>query len=134
MERRGGCASARPSICSPPPDFTRFWPFQALPAGCGTRATPVSSRPAPTRVGLAHELAAAVGALLDLDLALGKPLRPDQDLPRNANQVGGGEFGSRPLIKIVVEHFDSLAGELAVKPLAGGVGVGATLLEIIDCY
>src|SRR5262249_3486600 len=72
------------------------------------------------RIGHAHELAAAVGSLLDLDLALGKPFRADQNLPGNADQVGRREFAARPLVAIVVEHLDALAGELAVELLAGG--------------
>ena len=53
---------------------------------------PGSWRQPGERVGGAHQLAAAVGAALDLDLALGEPLRPDQDLPGDADQVGGREF------------------------------------------
>ncbi len=48
-----------------------------------------------------HHLAVAAGAFLDLDLALGEPARADQHLPGNADQVGGGEFGARPLVEVV---------------------------------
>src|SRR5258708_34594714 len=70
------------------------------------------------RVGGAHELAAAVGAALDLDSALRKPLGPDQDLIRNADEFGGGEFRPRPLVEILVENLDAAIVEVALKPLA----------------
>src|SRR5262245_62288620 len=81
-------------------------------------------------IGFGHELAAAVRPLLDLDLVLGEALRSNQDLPGDANEVGGGEFRARPLVEVIIEHVDAFGGEFAVKPLAGGIGVGPTLLEI----
>src|SRR5215472_8297004 len=102
-----------------------------LPAWGERRAAEAASSRQPfARIGFCHEFAAAVGALLDLDLALGQALRPDQNLPRNADEIGGSEFRARPLVEVVVEHIDAFGGEFAVKPLAGGVGVGAALLEI----
>ena len=80
----------------------------------------------------AQQFAAAVGAALDLDLALGEPLRADQHLPGHADQVGGGEFGARPLVEVVVEHVDALGRKRAIELLAGGVGVAAALLEVED--
>ena len=53
-------------------------------------------------------------------------------MPRDPDQIGGGEFRARALVEIVVEHVEAFFAELAVKPLAGGVGVGAALLEIED--
>jgi hypothetical protein len=85
-----------------PPDFIRFWPFQALPGGPRPGRHIRSRRQPFDRLGCAHQFAAAVGPLLDLDLALGKAFRPDQNLPGNADQVGGGEFGARALVEIVV--------------------------------
>src|SRR5262249_19829000 len=83
-------------------------------------------------VGRAHQLAAAVGAPLHLHLALGQPFRPDQDLPRNADEIGAREFRTWTLVEIIVQHVEAACGKIAVKLLAGGVSVGTTLLEIED--
>ena len=99
---RAGAACLAHRIVPRPPDFTRFWPFQALP-GRPRPARRTSSRRQPLdRIGGAHQFAAAVGALLDLDLALGKAFRPDQNLPGNADEVGGRELRSRALVEVVV--------------------------------
>src|SRR5580704_12731599 len=82
------------------------------------------------RVGRTHELAAAVGAQLDFDLALGEPLRPNQDLKRNADQVGGGELCARPLVEIVVEHLDPALAQRRVELFASRIRLGPTLLEV----
>ena len=37
-----------------------------------------------------------------------------------------------PLVEVVIEHVDALGRQRAVELLAGGVGVGAALLEIED--
>ena len=92
----------------------------------------VSWRQPVDRIDKAEQLAAAVGPPLDLDLALGEPFRPDQDLPGNADQVGGGEFCSWTLVEIIIEHLDPFGGELAIEPLGGGIGVGGALLEVED--
>src|SRR3569623_306231 len=76
-----------------------------------------------------HHLAAAVGALFDLDLALGETLRPDQNLPRNTDQVGGGEFAARTLVGVVVEHVHTRRRQFLIELLAGGVGFGSALLQ-----
>ncbi len=52
----------------------------------------------------------AGGAALQLDHALGHALGTDDQLPRHADQVGGGELAARPLVGVVVEH--RLAGRL----------------------
>src|SRR4051812_8657248 len=80
----------------------------------------------------AEILARAVAAPLDLELALGKPLGADQDLPGDPDQVGGGEFCARALVGIVIEHVDALGLELAIKRLTGGVGIARALLQIED--
>jgi len=99
---RVGAACLAHRIVPRPPDFTRFWPFQALPCRPKQGRRPCSWRQSFDCIGRAHQLAAAVSPLLDLDLALGKPFRPDQDLPGNADEVGGSEFRSRALVEIVV--------------------------------
>src|SRR3569623_1764453 len=75
-----------------------------------------------------HHLAAAGGALFDLDLALGETLRPDQNLPRNTDQVGGGEFAARTLVGVVVAHVPTRRRQFLIELLAGGVGFGCALL------
>ena len=51
-------------------------------------------------------LARPVAAPLQLTLALGQSLRPNQDLPGDADQVGGGEFGAGALVGVVVQDLD----------------------------
>src|ERR1043166_6166091 len=80
----------------------------------------------------AHELPAAVGARLDLDLPFGKPARPDHHLPRYADEVGDREFGSGPLVEVVVEHLDPTRGERLVELLARRVGRRVARLEVED--
>ena len=50
---------------------------------------------------------------LSLELAFGEALRADQDLPGNADQVGGGELGAGALVGVVVQHLDALGRKLA---------------------
>src|SRR3954452_20725936 len=102
MERKGGCCLSRASDCSPPPGFHTILAVSG-PARPPQASTATSSRRQPLdRIGGAHQFAAAVGALLDLDLALGKAFRPDQNLPGNADEVGGRELRSRALVEVVV--------------------------------
>src|ERR1700722_1905666 len=71
----------------------------------------------------AEILARAVAAPLDLELAFGKALRADQNLPGNTDQVGGGELGAGALVGVVVQDFDTPGGEFAIKLFARCVGV-----------
>src|SRR5205823_6418804 len=75
-------------------------------------------------------LAGPVGPALELDFAFREPLRADEDLPGNPDQVGGGEFRARPLVEIVVEHVDPPPGERAIQTLRGRVGRSIPLLEV----
>src|SRR5215470_14138864 len=83
-------------------------------------------------VSWAHVLARAVGSPLYLDLAFGKPLRADQNLPGDADQVGACEFGAGTLISVVVEHVDALGGEFAVEFFAGPIDRRVALLQVQD--
>src|SRR5262249_1097061 len=126
MARRDGCGSARSSIYSP-----RLISHTILAlSGLWRRRKAASACQPLGRIGLAHELAAAVRPLLDLDLVLGEALRPDQDLPGSANEVGGGEFRARPLVEVVIEHVDALGGEFPVKPLAAGLASRPPLVDL----
>src|SRR5215204_7627577 len=80
----------------------------------------------------AKQLPTAVGAFLDLELALGKSLRPDQNLPGNADEIRRGEFRSRPLVEIMVENIDPLALQVAIEPLGCRIGIRAALLQVED--
>src|SRR4051794_34647459 len=75
-------------------------------------------------------LARAVAAPLDLEFAFGKALGADQNLPGNTDQVGGGEFCAGALIGVVIEDVDALRLELAVKRLAGRIGIAGALLKV----
>src|SRR5437660_6713702 len=77
-------------------------------------------------------LAHPVAAPLELELAFGKALRADQNLPGNPDQVGGGEFRAGALIGVVVENVDVPGLELAIERLAGGVDGRITLLQVQD--
>src|SRR4029450_181235 len=75
-------------------------------------------------------MAGAGRALLELDLARGDALRPDDDLPREANQVHGGEFSPRPVIAIVIKHAQASRLELLVKALARRIGRDVARLDV----
>src|SRR5215207_10102744 len=80
----------------------------------------------------AEILARTVAAPLDLKLALGEAFRPDQNLPGDPDQVGGGELRARALVGIVIEHIDTLGLEFAIKLLADAVDGRVALLQIQD--
>src|ERR1700758_3857050 len=46
----------------------------------------------------AQILARAVGSALELEFSFGKALGADEDLPGNADQIGGCEFRACPLV------------------------------------
>ena len=75
-------------------------------------------------------MAGAGGALFQLDLARGKALGPDDDLPGQPDQVHGGEFGPCPVVAVVVKHAQARRLKLAVELLAGRVGRGIADLEV----
>ena len=70
----------------------------------------------------------SVGAPLQFDRAVGQPLRPDQDLPRNADQISGGEFGAGALIGVVVQYVDAL-GDQSAELVRSGARLGAPCLD-----
>ena len=77
---------------------------RALPAlasaALGHQAAP--SRATTSATGSVAALAGA--AVLDLDLAGRHAARPDDHLPGQADQVGGGELAAGALVGVVVEH------------------------------
>src|SRR5262245_59133476 len=87
---------------SPPSDFTRLWPFHARQIRRTGGLRTALWRQAHDGVGRAHELAAVVRPLFDLDLALAQPLRPNQNLPGNSDQVGSCKLRPRALVTVVV--------------------------------
>src|SRR5262249_2429396 len=93
---------------------------------------PSAGHPPRPRIPRAQELPPAVGATLELDLALREPLWPDQDLPGHPDQVGSGELRPRPLVGVVIEHVDALGRKSPIELTAGRVGVAAALLEVED--
>src|SRR5580692_259208 len=113
--------------------FTRFGLIVAVVADIATAAVDNSSRGQLCHdIRRAEILARAVAAPLDLELAFGKALRADQNLPGNTDQVGGGELGAGALVGVVVQYFDAPGGELAIKLFARSIGVGRALLQIED--
>src|SRR5689334_25291385 len=93
---------------------------------------PLSCRQPRQGIRRAQELPTAIGATLELDLALGKPFGPDEDLPGYSDQVGGSEFGPRPLVRVVVEYVYTLGRQVPIELLAGCVSIAAALLEVED--
>ena len=67
-------------------------------------AAPVADRQPRRHVRERQHLPLAGRPALQLDLALGEAARADQDLPGQAEKVGGGELGAGPLVAVVVEH------------------------------
>src|SRR5579872_3415785 len=74
--------------------------------------------------------ARAIASPFDLELALGEPLRTDEDLPGNADQIGGGKFGARSLVGVIIENFDAFGLKLAVELFASRVRIFRALLEV----
>src|SRR5690606_23640312 len=72
-------------------------------------------------VGNRYRMAFARSAVLDLDVAGGDAARPDDDLPGNAYEVGGGEFCTGAAVCIVIEHFAAGGCELGIDLLRGMV-------------
>src|SRR5665213_4481155 len=116
MPRKDGCRSTRP-CSSDPRDYPEFHTILAVssPAEASCRAAHrfmrQTSCQAGNGIGGRHEFPSAVSAPLHLDLALREPPRPHQDLPGDADEVGGGEFRARPLVEVVIERIDALGGE-----------------------
>src|SRR5438270_3888214 len=69
-------------------------------------------------------------AVLHLDVALGEPLRADDDLPWQADEVEGSELRAGALVAVVVEHLAAGTLELLVEPGTGGIGRGIAHLQI----
>ncbi len=67
-------------------------------------------------------MAGAGRALLQLDFARRHALRPDDELPGQADQVHGGEFGPCPIVAVVIEHAQARSLKLAVETFASGIG------------
>src|SRR5439155_9998291 len=81
-----------------------------------------------------NQLAAVIGALLQLHLAFGETPWTDQDLPGNSDQVSGGEFCARTLLEIIIEHFDASLAQRAVELLTSRIGFAATLFEVENSH
>src|SRR5437764_9510487 len=75
-------------------------------------------------------LARTVAAPLDLELALGEALRPDQNLPGDTDQVGGRELRAGALVGIVIEHIDALGLKFAIELFAGAIDGRVALLQV----
>src|SRR5205085_6590292 len=75
-------------------------------------------------------LARTVAAPLDLELALGEALRPDQDLPRDTDQVGGRELRTGALVGIVIEHVNILGLKFPIELLARAIDGRVALLQV----
>src|SRR5437868_5337271 len=80
----------------------------------------------------AEILARTVAAPLDLELALSEALRPHQNLPGDADQVGGGKFSTGALVGIVIEHVDALGLKFPIELLARAIDGSIALLQVQD--
>ena len=83
----------------------------------------------------AEILARTVAAPLDLELALGESLRTNQNLPGNADQVGGREFRARALIgipwQILVGPKGLAEGKLEIKRRSDGSRENLSPAEVV---
>ena len=85
-------------------EFHTFWRINAAqhrPATGQHRSSGLTGKP-DDRVGGRKHFARSVGAALEFDLAFREAPRPDEYLPWHADQIGGGELGTWPLVKIVI--------------------------------
>src|SRR5580692_2653309 len=89
-----------------PHDHSEFHTILAVSSRAISRQTAAAhslSAQARHGVGGRHEFPLPAGTPFHLDLALDKASWPHENLPRNADQVGGSEFRAGPLVEIVVE-------------------------------
>ena len=93
-------------------------PWRPRPAHAG-RAEPLA-----TTSRERQRLALAGPPVLDLDLAGGDAARPDDHLPGQADQVGGGELAARPLVGVVVEHVLARRRQRRIELAADAVALG----------
>src|SRR5689334_14643494 len=69
-------------------------------------------------------------AALDLDRALRQPLWPDDYLPGQADQVGGGELRTGPLVAVVVKDIETGRRKVPIQASAGLVGGGVPGFQV----
>ena len=74
----------------------------------------------------------ASAAHLEFDLAFFETPRPDDELVRQANQIGGREFGTGAVVGIVIERIETGLGECRIGGLASRVALGITDTHIDD--
>ena len=67
-------------------------------------------------------VALAIGAAFHFDLAIGQRFRADNDLPWQADQIGGCEFAAGTGIGVIIQHVDIAGFERTVDGLAGRIG------------
>ena len=96
--------------------------------GGGRAIAPAPSRAATSASGSVCALAGR--AVLDLDLAGGSAARPDDHLPGQADQVGGGELAAGALVGVVVEHVRAGGRQRRVEFAADAVAVGVAGLQV----
>src|SRR5436305_11665388 len=77
-----------------------------------------------------QQLALPGFAALQLDLPLREPLRADDNLPWEPDQIERGEFRTGALVAIVVEDLAAGSLQLVVEIGASGVGRGVADLQV----
>ena len=67
--------------------------------------------------------------MFELDLAVGQPLRADQNLPGDANEIGSRELRARPLVAIVIEDVAAGGGTVDIGSLSAfRLGLGGSYI------
>src|SRR5690606_8224729 len=115
----------RPSSVNHP----RFGRIDRLVAFAFRAVNSLRRKPRDRLVG-GEKLARAVAAPLELDLARGQAARATHALIRDPDQVRGCEFCAWPLVKVVVEHLDSLGLQRLADFSAHLISRGVALLEV----
>src|SRR5690606_19038575 len=73
-------------------------------------------------------------AVLDLDLAGRQPARADDQLERDADQVGCRKFLAGARFPVVIEHVDAGGFELAIELFIGRVALGVAGFEVDESH
>src|SRR5690606_14914503 len=98
----GGHTPSRSAAAEPAPPSEPLRGPLSPAGGEGTSESSSSEEPCHSVTERDRHLLAG-GAAFELDHAVGQALGPDGQLPRHADQVGGGEFAARAFVGVVVE-------------------------------
>src|SRR5260221_1058678 len=72
--------------------------------------------------------------VLELDRAAGEAARAEDELPGQADEIHGGEFGAGRFVAVVIERLDARIAQFGVQGVGGGdaFGVGRPQIDETD--